>query len=129
MYEFEITIRGDGDTPDEAWQNACMALAMDPGSTPDEHLELDDNDEPIIKMTVEKALRLIIANKQCPALNNCYNYARLAHVYLRDRQLADLRTQLLYVVNNMTNWRAGSTTTATKEQIKECRRVLKEACK
>jgi len=81
------------------------------------------------KMTLKEALELIIANPQCPALKHCYNYARLAYVYSRDGQLAELRIQLLYVVSNMARWRAGKTTTGTAEQIKECRAVIRERCK
>jgi len=34
-YAFTITISAWGPNPDEAWQEAVMALAMKPGSTPD----------------------------------------------------------------------------------------------
>ena len=35
-YEFTITIAAEGETADEAWNEAVTALALDPGATPDE---------------------------------------------------------------------------------------------
>ena len=81
------------------------------------------------KMTPKKALELIVENQNCPALNYCVNYAKYALKLNEECRLAELRVQLLYVVSNLGHWRAGSTTTATAEQIKECREVLKTACK
>ena len=35
-YEFPIRLAGHGDTPEEAWDDAVEAFALDPGH-PDEH--------------------------------------------------------------------------------------------
>lgn len=130
MYEFVIIVRGDGDTPDEAWQDACVALSMDPGSTPDAYLELDDNDEPVkTKMTVKEALELIVENQNCPALDHAINYAKYALGLEAAGQLAELRVQLLYVTCNLSKWRTSKAFQVTNEQIRECREVLKAACK
>jgi len=44
-YDFTITIGASADDPDTAWNEACMALSMDPGSTPDEYEEIEDEDD------------------------------------------------------------------------------------
>jgi len=74
-------------------------------------------------------LELIVADQNCPALNYCIGYAKYALGLSASGQLAELRVQLLYVVSNMAHWRAGKNVKATAEQIKECRAVLKAACK
>jgi hypothetical protein len=33
-YIFTVRLNGIGDSPDEAWQDATEAFALDPGSTP-----------------------------------------------------------------------------------------------
>ena len=35
-YEFTITMSGSGDNETEAWNDAVTALAMDPGSVPED---------------------------------------------------------------------------------------------
>lgn len=80
------------------------------------------------KMTPKEALELIVENQNCPALNYAVNYAKYALKLNEECKLAELRVQLLYVVCNLSKWRTGSTTTATAEQIKECRAVLRKAC-
>jgi len=85
--------------------------------------------ETATRMTVKEALELIVADQDCPALNYCVNYAKYALGLSASGQLAELRLQLLYTVSNITHWRAGKNVKATKEQIKECREVLKAACK
>lgn len=47
-YEFDITIAGNGNDVDEAWNNAVEAFSEDPGVTPDDWSEEeieDDEDE------------------------------------------------------------------------------------
>jgi hypothetical protein len=45
-YEFPITLSGDGNTPDEAWEDAVEGFMLDPGITPDEFtVEDEDNKE------------------------------------------------------------------------------------
>ena len=34
-YEFAITLVGDGNTPDEAWNDAVEGFMLEPGITPD----------------------------------------------------------------------------------------------
>ena len=65
-------------------------------------------------MTVKEALEQIMLHKDEKALNYCVNYAKVA---LRDPN----KTQLLYVVSNMTHWRGPI--------AKEVRETLKEATK
>ena len=81
------------------------------------------------KMTVHEALELIVENCNCPALNYAVNYAKYALGLESDGQLAELRIQLMYVVSNLSKWRASKAFQVTAEQIKECRKVLKAACK
>ena len=83
-------------------------------------------------MSVSEALELIVNNWMCPALNYCIDYARYAlslgpcgPMTTSDRRI--FKVQLLYVLCNMTHWRAGKSTTATAEQIKTARQVLKKA--
>jgi hypothetical protein len=45
IYEFTVTIIGDGENEDEAWNTAVVALSMDPGPTPDEFVIVEDDDE------------------------------------------------------------------------------------
>jgi hypothetical protein len=78
-----------------------------------------------VKMTIEKALQLIIQNQGLPALNYCVNYAAAA--LLMDPHDVAFKLQLAYVVSNMTHWRANKSSTVTTAEIKECRQVLKKA--
>lgn len=41
--EFTVTIIGQGETLDEAWVEACDALAMEPCEPPENHTILDDD--------------------------------------------------------------------------------------
>ena len=36
-YEFTITIVGDGDCPQDAWEDACDAFSLDYGEFPEDH--------------------------------------------------------------------------------------------
>jgi hypothetical protein len=49
MYQFTITIASDGDNATEAWNEAVNALAMEPGSTPEDYKLLNENDVECIK--------------------------------------------------------------------------------
>ena len=46
-YEFDITIASSGENKTEAWYEAVCALALDPGTPPEECRELDDDDEEV----------------------------------------------------------------------------------
>ena len=81
------------------------------------------------KMTPKKALELIIENQNCPALYYAVKYAKHALNLEADGRLAELRIQLLYVVCSISRWRTSKAFQVTNEQIKECRTVLKTACK
>lgn len=43
-YEFTITLAGQGETPEEAWQDAVEQFSIDPGSPPDEYI-IEDQEE------------------------------------------------------------------------------------
>ncbi len=76
-------------------------------------------------MTVTEALQLIERNSHIPALNYCINYA---HYALQLNQTTkDFKVQLLYVLNNMIQWRQCKASTTTAAEIKECRATLKKA--
>ena len=61
MYQFTITISADGKDADEAWNEAVQALAMDPGSTPEDYVRLDENDEEITIDELKKLKELLEA--------------------------------------------------------------------
>lgn len=44
-YEFQITIAGEGDTPEEAWGNAVEAFQCDPGAAPEEFTVIEEDEE------------------------------------------------------------------------------------
>lgn len=57
---------------------------------------------------VQQALDTIVANENAPALNWAVNYAKHARAMLARNhgvEPSELKTQLLYVVGNMTHWR------------------------
>ena len=78
-------------------------------------------------MTVTEALQLIVDNQDQPALNYAVNYAKYA--INMDPHSHEFKVQLLYILSNMTHWRANKNCKATANEIKECRRILKEASK
>ena len=68
---------------------------------------------------VHDALRKIVANQDAKALNYCVNYAK-AGLYMS--YIDELKTQVLYVLNNMTHWRgddAKLVRTTLKQFVKE----------
>lgn len=44
-YNFSIMLSGDGETPDEAWQDAVESFMLDPGDCPDEREIIRESDE------------------------------------------------------------------------------------
>ena len=74
-------------------------------------------------MTAKDAMRLVVANKEMKALNYAVNYA-LAGLDM-DENSHEFRVQCLYLVGNLSHWRATQSSSVTKEQIKEARLVLK----
>jgi|GEM_PF-2106185 len=108
---------------DHFWTSSmCTDPCPDCGETNDVYSE-----EKETIMTVTEALQLIIKNEHVPALNYCINYA---HYALQLNQTTrDFRVQLLYVLNNMSQWRQCKASTTTAAEIKECRAVLKKASK
>ena len=44
-FNFVTTLRGQGKTPEEAWDDAVAHLSEDPGEMPDEFYEDDEVDE------------------------------------------------------------------------------------
>lgn len=75
-------------------------------------------------MTAKNAMQLIVDNQNSPALNYAVNYAKAG--LDMDENSHDFRVQCLYLVGNISNWRATKSGLVTKEQIKEARKVLKE---
>ena len=82
-----------------------------------------------VTMTVTETLQLIIKNSHVPALNYCISYAEYA-LDISDRcdieQDREFKTQLLHVLNNMSQWRQCKASTTTAAEIKECRVALKK---
>jgi len=39
IYDFVVSITGDGDTPEEAWQDAVAGLYIEPGEMPEGYCE------------------------------------------------------------------------------------------
>lgn len=96
------------------------------------YTDLKGNDmETKTKMTVKEALELIVENSNCPALNYAVNYAVFAMNLLYDSgaESHEFKVQLLYILSNIGKWRYNKNFSATAAQIKECRAVLKMACK
>jgi hypothetical protein len=57
-------------------------------------------------LPLRECFEAIIANKDAPALNYCVNYAQFAFDLVRfNADKKHIRTQILYVLNNMTHWR------------------------
>ena len=77
-------------------------------------------------LPLHECFEAIIANKDAPALNYCVNYAQygllmlLGRMPLRD---ANVRTQILYVLNNMTHWR-GDTAKQVRASLKHHEKEL-----
>jgi len=76
------------------------------------------------EMTVTEALQLIVDNAENPALNYAINYARHG-LSITDPE--ELRVQCLYVLNNVSGWRANKKFAVTKEQIANARSAIKLA--
>ena len=76
-------------------------------------------------MTAKEAMKMIVDNKETPALNYAVNYAIAGLSMAEDSE--DFRVQCLYVVNNISNWRSTKAFSIPKEQIKEARQALKRA--
>ena len=78
-------------------------------------------------MTKTEALKLIIENQDNPALNYAINYAKIALLMCEDDYNSEeLRVQLLYLLSNLSGWRANKKFSITKEQIKLVKDTLKQ---
>jgi hypothetical protein len=44
-YVFSVTLKGKGDNPDDAWQDAVDAFSLDAGITPDAYEEEDEDSD------------------------------------------------------------------------------------
>ena len=78
------------------------------------------------KMNVTEALQLIVDNAENPALNYAVNYAQYG-LSITDPE--ELRVQCLYVLNNISGWRANKKFAVTKEQINDAKAAIKETAK
>ena len=74
-------------------------------------------------MTAKEALQLIVENQECPALNYAVNYAKAGLVM--DENSEVFKVQYLYVVGNISNWRAKKGDEVMKEKIKAARAAIK----
>jgi hypothetical protein len=45
-YEFTITLSGEGNNAQEAWEDAVEAFQLDPGAPPDSYALSSPNEEP-----------------------------------------------------------------------------------
>lgn len=45
FYSFTITIGCSADTPEQAWEEAVTALAIEPGDMPEYNEEIEDDDD------------------------------------------------------------------------------------
>lgn len=90
-------------------------------------------------LPLRECFQAIIANKDAKALNYCVNYAKYG-IEIFDRadcvgssekvrlgqwreHVAELRTQILYVLNNMTHWR-GDIAKQVRASLKHHEKVL-----
>jgi len=78
-------------------------------------------------MDIIKALELIVKYQTMPALNYAVNYAKAA--LQMDVTSEKFRVQMLYLVGNISNWRATQAYDVTKEQIQQARAAIKAAGK
>lgn len=76
-------------------------------------------------MTAKEAMKMIVDDCECPALNYAVNYA-LAGLKMPEDSEA-FRVQCLYLIGNISKWRAGKTSKFSKEEIKEARAAIKAA--
>ncbi len=74
-------------------------------------------------MTAKQAMQLVVNNQDMPALNYAVNYA-IAGLEM-DENSHEFRVQCLYLVSNISGWRATKSSSVTKEEIKEARNILK----
>lgn len=44
-YEFQITLVGEGDTPEKAWQDAIESFESDPGPAPEEFVVIQEDED------------------------------------------------------------------------------------
>lgn len=79
------------------------------------------NDIATNQIDVKEALWMILQDASNPSLNYAVNYARIG----LGMEGHELSIQCLYVLNNITGWRAGKNSKFTKEEIKAAREALK----
>ncbi len=73
-------------------------------------------------MNAKEAMKMIVQDCECPALNYAVNYA-IAGLEMVDAEM--FRVQCLYIIGNISGWRAGSTSRFSKDEIKEARAAIK----
>lgn len=74
-------------------------------------------------MDAREAMEMIVQDCECPALNYAVNYAKAG--LEMDAKSEEFRVRCLYLVGNIPNWRAGSTSRFSKDEIKEARAAIK----
>ena len=75
-------------------------------------------------MTAKDAMRMIVDDQECPSLNYAVNYAKAGLRMFESSE--EFRVQCLYLIGNISRWRAGSTSKFSKEEIKEARAAIKK---
>ena len=70
-------------------------------------------------LPLHECFMAIMHNRDAKALNYCVNYAQYGLVLLNSAMTstADMRVQILYVLNNMTHWR-GDTAKQVRASLK-----------
>jgi hypothetical protein len=76
-------------------------------------------------MTKTEALQTIVDNQDNPSLNYAINYAKVG-LQMSEQDMG-FETQILYVLSNLSHWRANKKFSITKETIKEVKETLKES--
>jgi len=76
-------------------------------------------------ISAKEAMQMIVDDCECPALNYAVNYAKAG--LEMDEGSDEFRVQCLYLIGNISHWRAGSTSKFSQEQIKEARAAINKA--
>ncbi len=109
---------------DHTWTtDSCTESCTECGETDDIYSEEKED------MTVKEALELIVSNSSLMSLSYAIGYAEFALTLISygEQETQGFKTQMLYVLNNLTHWRQTKLSTTTAAEIKECRAVLKKA--
>ena len=76
-------------------------------------------------MTAKEAMQMVVDDCECPALNYAVNYAEAG--LEMDEESKFFQVQCLYLIGNISRWRAGRSSKFSKEEIKEARAAINRA--